>query len=417
MEGWLALTHPPITALPSLPADQFEDVRRRTIFECCKWDAQSEDVSILAPFPFVISKHECDTLFKFAESLAQESEAAERELLYRPDLHKILGLPRALRRAIQKGRQDSNTVHPRVIRFDFHATTEGWRISEANSDVPGGFIEGSGFTFIMSAFFNTCFVPPCPAAAYADAISNAARSQTIALVHATAYTDDRQVMQFLERFLKARGLSCIFASPKHVTWRKSEAFVRVGSTETMVGAVIRFFPADWLPSVASGTELSHWMFGTTSPVSNPAIALLTQSKRFPLVWDELDCDLSTWRALLPETKHPSDLIAVGSRDWVLKPVWGRVGGDVAVAGGTSEPEFKRIVKLAKTRPSAWALQRRFEALPVETDTGTVYPCLGIYTVNGKAAGIYARAARKPLVDEYAQDVAVLIRRNQNEVTQ
>lgn len=417
MEGWLALTHSPVIALPSLPADQYEDVRRRTIFECCKWDAQSEDIPILAPFPFVISKGECETLFPLAESLAKETEAAERELQSRPDLHNILALPKALKKAMRQDHENPNIAHPRVIRFDFHPTAEGWRISEANSDVPGGFIEASGFTSVMSASFSGHFAPPCPTAAYADAISNAAQSQTIALVHATAYTDDRQVMQFLNGFLNARGLSCIFASPKHVTWRESRAFVRVGSSEVQVGAVVRFFPADWLPSVASGPELAHWVFGMATPVSNPAVALLTQSKRFPLVWNELDCDLSTWRALLPETKHPSDLKALGSSDWVLKPVWGRVGGDVAIAGGTPEPEFQRIVRLAKKHPAEWISQRRFEALPIETDTGIVYPCLGVYTVNGKAAGIYARAARKPLVDEYAQDVAVLIRPGQEGVTQ
>lgn len=27
---------------------------------------------------------------------------------------------------------------PRFLRFDFHPTEEGWRLSEANTDVPGG---------------------------------------------------------------------------------------------------------------------------------------------------------------------------------------------------------------------------------------------------------------------------------------
>ena len=30
----------------------------------------------------------------------------------------------------------------RVVRFDFHPTSEGWKISEANADVPGGYLKG-----------------------------------------------------------------------------------------------------------------------------------------------------------------------------------------------------------------------------------------------------------------------------------
>src|SRR5947207_3391973 len=37
-----------------------------------------------------------------------------------------------------------------LLGFDFHYTTQGWRISEANSDVPGGFSEASYFTGMMA---------------------------------------------------------------------------------------------------------------------------------------------------------------------------------------------------------------------------------------------------------------------------
>ena len=40
-----------------------------------------------------------------------------------------------------------------VLRFDFHWTTEGWRISEANTDVPGGFNEASGFARLLAPSF------------------------------------------------------------------------------------------------------------------------------------------------------------------------------------------------------------------------------------------------------------------------
>jgi len=38
----------------------------------------------------------------------------------------------------------------------------------------------------------------------------------------------------------------------------------------------------------------------------------------------------------------------------------------------------------------------------------MHACVGVYTVNGKAAGAYARLARKPVVDFEAVDAALLV---------
>jgi hypothetical protein len=38
----------------------------------------------------------------------------------------------------------------------------------------------------------------------------------------------------------------------------------------------------------------------------------------------------------------------------------------------------------------------------------MYPCIGVYTIDGIAAGIYARIAARPVVDYRAIDVACLV---------
>jgi hypothetical protein len=38
----------------------------------------------------------------------------------------------------------------------------------------------------------------------------------------------------------------------------------------------------------------------------------------------------------------------------------------------------------------------------------VYPCVGVFVVDGRAAGIYGRVARRPLIDARAHDVPVLL---------
>ena len=53
-------------------------------------------------------------------------------------------------------------------------------------------------------------------------------------------------------------------------------------------------------------------------------------------------------------------------------------------------------------------QRRFETLAIATPIGQMRPCLGVYTVNGQAAGIYGRLGRGAVIDYAATDVAVLV---------
>src|SRR5262249_28988819 len=139
--------NPPWTFGESFPEATWAAVREQAIFDCCKWDVQSEDHSVLADFPLLLEESAWKTIAGYAERLAAEALAAEAELTVRPRLHRALGLPSNVRSALAgSSLARLPGAFARVIRFDFHFTTESWRISEANTDVPGGFIEASGFT-------------------------------------------------------------------------------------------------------------------------------------------------------------------------------------------------------------------------------------------------------------------------------
>jgi glutathionylspermidine synthase len=391
-------------------------VRRRAIFECCKWDPQVEDVATLAPYPLVLRRETWRGLAAAAEALAAETLAAEAELVGRPELHRELGLPRPVRGALrQAARRGAARGAARVMRFDFHATPEGWRISEVNSDVPGGFNEASGFTRLMASHFPGTELAGDPAARLAEAVAAAAPAEsTVALVHATAYTDDRQVMAFLAREIEARGLRPVLAGPDRLRWQDGRAFLAGGAGAGPVGFLVRFFPAEWLPSLPGACGWRHFFGGSETPASNPAYALLTQSKRFPLVWDRLRAGLPTWRRLLPETRDPRDASWRRDDGWVLKPALGRVGDLIGVAGATGDREWEVIRRGARRHPRHWAAQRRFAAVPLQASEGRVYPCLGVYTVDGRAAGAYGRAASRPRIDHLAQDLAVLVETETND---
>jgi len=294
---------------------------------------------------------------------------------------------------------------PRIMRFDFHFTDEGWNISEVNSDVPGGFVEGSGFTNLMARHFGTSS-PSGAAEAYVDAVHRAANEKgAIALVHATAYSDDRQVMEYLARLLRERGRAVMHVSPAQIDWSKRPARNCAAYSNDQVAAIVRFFPADWLSRLPEDCS-SPFLDGHGLSISNPTTALLVQSKAFPLVWDRLKTPLPLWRKLLPETRSARGLKRI-ERDWVLKPVYGRVGEDVGIAEITPQDQLHRLLHEAQRNSRDWILQRRFHANAIPSQFGDLYPCIGVYTLDKTAVGCYARIAKKPLTDDEAQDIAVL----------
>ena len=384
-------------------------IRRRAIFECCKWDPQIEDVSTIADVPIVLAAAAWCELVAHAEKLAAEVVAAEDELRGRPELHDTLGLPRAIRRALAQANPAAACRGVRFIRFDFHHTDAGWRISEANTDVPGGLNEASGLPRLVAGYVPGTRAAGDVADGYASAVlASLPERPHIALVHATAYSDDRQVMTFVARSLEQRGARVSLVSPLHIRWRHGHASLETDWMAGPVDAVLRFYPGEWMPNLPGACGWTSYFEGTQTPVSNPATALLTQSKRFPLIWDRLHTSLPTWRALLPETRDPRDVRWQGSQDWVLKPALGRVGEDVAIAGVTPAQDSMRIERDVRRHPSHWIAQRRFAATPLTVGATQRFPGIGVYTVNGRAVGAYGRLAERPLIDSHARDAAVLI---------
>ena len=402
------LAHP-FRAVEPFPAAVASVIRRRAIFECCKWDPQVEDVSTIADVPIVLDAAAWRSLVTNAELLAGEVVAAEQELRHRPELHKTLGLPWAVRRLFRRAPPHSDETAARLIRFDFHHTDAGWRISEANTDVPGGLNEASGLPRLVAPHVpgteTAGDVAGCYAATTLDTLPAGAH---VALVHATAYSDDRQVMAYLGERLQQRGAQVSLVSPAHLRWRDGRASLDTAWTSDVVDAVLRFYPAEWMYNLPRACGWPAYFAPTSTPVSNPASALLTQSKRFPLTWEALRTPLPTWRALLPETRDPRDMQWQGSDEWVLKPALGRVGEDVLIGGVTPPQEAKRIARDVRRHPSHWIAQRRFKATPLRVNGSDRYPSIGVYTVNGRAAGAYGRIAEKPLIDARARDAAVLI---------
>lgn len=402
----------PLSCGSSLSRDVFAGIRRRMMLEFCKWDPQVEDVSSLCPFPLLLTKDAWRQLVRLSEKLAGETLAAETELLGRPDLLRQLGLPRPLTRLLcHPGNLQPSAAVARIMRFDFHWTTDGWRISEVNSDVPGGFIESSAFTHLMEQSVPGTMTTGDPAGTYAKALAQA-NTRTAGMVHATAYSDDRQVMTYLSQRLQQCGVGTYLISPDDVTWKSGRAVLQLSRDKVAADLLVRFYPGEWLPNLARRSGWQHFFFGSQTAISNPGTSMVTQSKRLPLVWDKLSTPLPAWRSLLPETRDPRHVPWRRDESWVLKPALGRVGEFIGLHGVTSGRDWRSIRRGATWWPLHWVAQQRFEMVPLPGLVKPMFPVIGVYTIDRSVGGIYARLASSPLIDHLAQDVAVLMPRSE-----
>jgi len=408
----------PLTAGPNLGMETWQRLRLRAIFDYCKWDSQCGDAGVLAKFPLFLSVGTLHQLAELAEALAREALEAEKEILLEPELLMRLSIPTAVRNCLCAAREAKEAKHVRVMRFDFHYTTQGWLISEVNADVPGGYVEASGWNALFAAEQIRSVAPLDPTREYAKAIcASVAPGSLIALAHASVYSEDRQVMVHIGRELQRCGMRVCLINPQNLRWSDDRACLNTSFDSGTPALVVRLSPAEWLPRCGDSSVWGPWFGASKTPLSNPGRALILQSKRFPLVWEALRSVLPTWRRLLPESRCPSHVRGIGDQEWVVKPAFGRVGEDVGMPGVTAADEFRRILVAARRKPEQWVAQRRFEVVPVPTDEGEVFPCIGVYTIDGKFAGLYGRAARSPLVNENALDVAVLISKGGSESVQ
>jgi len=402
---------PALRAEGPVGAGVFSAVRRRALLEGCKWDPQVGDTDTLAPFPLVMKSSVWQKLAAQAEQLTAEAIAAETEILRRPELLEQLGFPAALRRVLA---EDSplTPAAGRVMRFDFHPTTEGWRISEANSDVPGGFTEASHFTALMAEHFPRLRPAGNPAEFWSNALAVAAGPGGVAaLLSAPGFMEDHQVLAFLAARLRERGCHPHPAKPEQIVWRDGLASLDNACHRGPVNVIVKFYQAEWLARLPRGCGWRHFFRGGKTPVANPAAAVISESKRFPLVWNKLAVRLPTWRALLPETRDPRNAPWYRDADWLLKTAMCNNGDTVSIRDLMRPREWLRTRVAVALSSGGWVAQRRFESVPVATPSGPRHVCVGIYTVNGKSAGAYARLAVKPVVDFAAVDVALLLENN------
>ena len=394
---WRTMTLEFVVGSP-LDAGTYGELVERAAQECFKWNLAGGDDPILAPFPILLRRSQWLHLAGQAESLDREARTAELELLERKELHEVLGIPEATMACFANASWSSA---PRYTRFDFHVARDGPWITESNCDVAGGLLEASG---VASIFCDLAGYPQQldPAGTFARAFRVAyGEGAKIGLAHLSSYSEDRQVVLYLARRMLENGLVPYLIEPGQL-----RPDLRVVTPHGLINldAVYRFFPGDWLERLPRATGWSELF--ESQRVSNPLTTLLVQSKRFPLAWPKLHTSMPTWRRLLPQSVSLETLDA-GDDGWVFKPALGHEGANIIWPGSIASitAALRRDIRQA---PHGWIAQRKFDMIAVPTPIGPRFLSVGVFVVDGVAAGSYARLSPQPVLDDTSQEAIVLV---------
>ena len=174
-----------------------------------------------------------------------------------------------------------------------------------------------------------------------------------------------------------------------------------------VDLVYRFYQGEWMTRLC-GRGWASFFRGGLTPVCNPAAAILSESKRLPLLWDRLGVSCSTWREILPVTKTAMVAITQPAKAWVIKGAYSNTG-DAVFARSWKGSAYATALAKAVIHPCSWLAQEQFEPIYLATPVGPAHICIGVYVIESQVCGIYARLTSKELIDYRALDTAVLIK--------
>lgn len=377
-----------------IPEEQYPAYRHDVMFHAYKWDLQAGEQSTIGKHAILLDQSEAAFLARHAEALYEETVQMETRLKDKPHLGVELGLSQEMADQLCACKYEAGQ-NIRFMRFDFHPTHTGWAISEVNSDVPAGYPEASVLPERSQKYFDGYVSYGSFGKVFAEQVKkHLPPGSTLAYVHDTHIVEDYQILRFLGDCLEGDGYKAIYLAPNNIKWEEN--------CPQGIDGIFRHYPVEWMEC----TEGTNWrrFLNSTALSSNHPIALLTQSKRLPLVWDELGLDLPMWKKLLPKTICPSALS--DSNGWILKPAFGRVGEGINIPDVVSQMENEDIFAAAQKDKKQWVAQELFYSKPVEG----LHLCVGVFVIDGMFAGFYGRGSDCPKMDENAIDLPVLVKK-------
>lgn len=389
-----------------LSPEAFSGLLRELRFNHFKWDTHAGGACRLLPESVVLTRELHEQIVEIVEGLHGGLARFERRVRRDPEVLRRLAIPQAIHSIIAEERH--HTLQ--IARYDLFPTDDGrWMVSEFNEDVPGGFNEavlpgllgdpGPGLHWEgdLRRHFVDAFRP----------------YDAVALLYATAFSEDLQHMLVLERWLIEEGHPTVLGSPAHLRapWFRGGPPRVLG---TAIDAAVRFYPAEWMPRLPN---LRTWQrIGPDLPMMNPLHRLIRQSKTMFALWREQALidgeDLELIDRHCPRTMaFDSAALAMLLEEkdrWVLKRAFGRMGDSVVIGALTPAKHWEAALAEAVTAPGEFSIQERFIVPPLAFEAEPLYPAIGAFVVNGRFAGYYSRAAPTPFLTHEAYHVATLV---------
>lgn len=286
-----------------------------------------------------------------------------------------------------------------LVRVDLLLHEDGRFVAcEVNADCPGGHNETVALPRLArSAGLRRGLDPTDVAPRLADrlvALSGGPGSPRgiIALVYATAWAEDLQVVAFLERLIAERGGR---AMRTPVDALRGEPLAYRGER---VAVLYRFYPVEYmaeLPNVDALVRATE--SGALANVSS--FACIHAQSKLAMARAFVD-EPEEARAVFAETIAFADAdraaLAGARADWVLKRDLSRVGDHVIVGALATDDEMRLAIadiEEVERDGDVWIAQRFVPQRPIATPWGPRLLTLGAYVLDGSFAGYFARLSR------------------------
>ncbi len=288
-----------------------------------------------------------------------------------------------------------------LARYDFFRTAGGWRVSEFNTDVPGGVHEAKGLADLVAGDPQQFTVID----RLTDIVCRDKARPTVGIIYASGFGDDLEQCQFLRQTWNRRGVPALLGNPQNLVFDGERLRLFGHALDVMY----RYFPAEWLeeldglPSILNARRACRMVNGFGQMVA--------QSKKVMAFWHRhLDLFSSDERALIeahvPRTRSfEAGRLEEYVRDrdrLVVKRGFGRVGEQVLLGAMCSDDEWREALEWPLSEPDEWTVQEKFDVLPQDG----MFACFGAYAVGGRFSGLYTRAAREPFIAYDAYTTAV-----------
>ncbi len=394
------------------------------------WDAFFAGERRVDVLPLVLSERLHREAVEAAEGVVGAVEAATRRAHEDPAEAERYGYHPDVSRLVRASWEGGDRTS--WVRVDLLLGDDGtWRACEVNADCPGGHNEAFGLPRLArAAGFTAGHNPTTMLEDLAGRLAALARTPEgepgeVGMIYATAWSEDLQICALLKRTLARMGVKATLGPPTGPRL--------VDGVLTMSGrpvrALYRYFPTEYMEGQRNLDDLAiaveRGLVRTVPSFSQ----MYAQSKlAFARAWalreslGEIHREaVERW---VPETvdlgELPAERLVAEQQEWVLKRALGRVGDQVFVGTLTSQAYWKGLVdELAALRAAgsvgsagvereAWIAQRMVRQRPIPTPFGDRFVTLGVYVLDGRFAGYFARITPQSHVSHDALCVPVFV---------